>query len=459
MTQRRNVADKALDLDRSISNHLAEALLLNPVVLALLATSWMSASFAFGEAAKTPPGLCGDPTAMKAAKVGLDNLSVSTDAGHPRVVYVKNSIAAKLSVACWMTPSQAEANTTCANVKDKPDKSVQDFSFGYCEPIAGEVEEPKPIDPGATDIDLTKAKTIYVRFAPTGSSSKVEEAVLRIETAVPDHKNFHIAGTATAALDPRYRIDLYTGLALLSSNGGSGKNLSETFPEARMMVESRPLEGYERCREQSNDSGVCNSRGQHQAFPAGRIYGDVGLTSTTAQTSGNSSSSDSSSSLKGAKTFDGTIGAGIGSRFNLWHVAGGDQLTQLSVLAVFHYGLRTLSNDTPTSDGSTPKHTMFGFRLENENGHFAGAYVEAGLGQTDEFTSRKCGRLKVDALVPFTNASTARLVARLQVDSTALVRRSVPSDKRPGQIKIEFLLAIDVKKLFTMFGAATGSSS
>ncbi len=533
--------------------HFAIVVALSTIVLLATAAHGASKSTATdatqhnGNTAGNDSSLCLTPLVAN-AKTGLDGLSISTEAGHSRIVYVKNPLVGAKDTAtpCWLTPSQAEANTSCKSVQDKVDPSVKDFTLGYCAPTTATspgtpttkdasgapvasarttqsqstpstppsgADKPAAVtrpttsasqdgsqgtqsittDAGGATIatkgkatlaakaspqsvgssDLASADVIYIKFAPTGSGAKTAQAVLRLETSTGPQL-FNIVGVASATLDPRYRLTFYAGVSILSSAGTTTNNFSDTFPELRLLLEHRLIEGYEECRSKSGSTGQCDDSTSDAKMFALRTYGDIGLSSTTVRKA--TGTDLTAADFSGTKAFDGTIGLGVGRRFNLSHEDAAGGLTQITLLGVARYGIRSLPESVSAEAGLTPAHDGFGIRIENENGTFQGAYFEVGLGETQEYNLQRTGRLKFDGFLPFTNGA-AKLAARLQIDTAGIVHNNpmwvdakdsagnelTLAQRRDllhaGQIKITFLTAIDVAKVVTLLKGSSGAGS
>jgi hypothetical protein len=446
----------------------------------------------------------GDAAACKDHRASaLDRLEIRAFAGQQGRMEIPNPFPDGLKgcqpTLCWLTPEQAANGRKCAEALP-PDKSLKVFSIGVnVEKTENGVKKPDftELQMGRSEPHLIdpKPSTIAVIYKPDGLSSRRDEAVLRIEWNDPtDGDVYFITGQAEAYQDARYRISLWGGVAYLYSKD----NFSKTFPEVRLLVETRVFDRDQReeyCRQvptpedctpnkDSKKGGREKPKYQRYKFtrPWGvdnvRLYGDLGLTGTTALTNAELSST----SFDGARAFDGSFGIGLGRSF---HVASKDHehdTWKFSVMfPLVRIGIASLPEaEVPTNKNfpavePMPYSDSFGARIENENGHFAGAYTEIGIGQSNRFVYQKTSRLKVDAFLPFSEPGTVRLGARLQIDRRlpgaslndgcyGSVATPCPVDDkvddkllRAGEIKITLLFNIDIRTLFDLLGAPSST--
>lgn len=416
----------------------------------------------------------------------LDQLSVRAFAGQQGQKVIEKPLPDLAGCGnptlCWLTPEQAANGRKCKEALP-PDKSVKAFSIG----IPNDDGTFSPLRIGQAEKLLKKdLSKLVVTYEPGGLVSREDEAVLQIEWDASEIDKHFVHGHAEAYQDARYRISIWAGGAYLYSRD----NFSQGFPELRLLVETRmrdPYQHYEYCKQMPNPDPV-RCPASVVAAPAPpwwnpnlRFYGDHGLTSTTAK------SEVSPEAFAGTKAFDVSGALGLGPTFAVSPRDSEHDTWKFSVLLLVRFGLVSITETAATAGAlklpeqeSLPFSSAFGLRVENENGHFAGAYAEFGVGQSNRFLYQKSRRLKVDLFLPFTEPGTIRLGARTQIDrpfpgsdlnegcypltGTAATPPPEPctgggkvsfEQVHAGDVKISLLFNVDIRTLFDLLGAST----
>jgi hypothetical protein len=405
----------------------------------------------------TSYGLAAD-MACKEAK----DTSQKTGASKP--YYVSDALklyyckpAAK-SDASSQAPSKSDASSQPASKSDASSQSASKnnaSSQAHLEPVKA-----------PDDLKNDSISEIYVSYQPLADFTGLEVFGLRFEGADGKRlKTVPAVGSSEGYDDARYKLNLYTGANVLFT----GEDFSKTFGEAVVRVESRYYD-------QRRDSFKPVERSHGRWYWVGRGYADAGLSSTTAcgnstQTVSNSvrvgtladpsGACDSKAGLQGTRSFVGRLGLGIGAVVPVTaDVRDTNAFTFLLLARVGETSVPKLDAQHP---GFLAFGDFFGLHVENEAGHFAGAFVTTGVGQSDQFVAQRSARWKTEALIPFTEPDkSARLALRFQIDTVmpfgAKLNRDVGSTDderltshrliRAGDIKISFLLNVDIRKFF-----------
>lgn len=375
------------------------------------------------------------------------------------------TVDGRTATVCWLTPEQTAGGTTCAAAQPRHPATAM-FELEYCNGTAR-----APLYHGNT-VPTPKANEYIITYTPITEEPHRDTAFLRFEFAKTENdvvmKQFVVNGETTPSFDPLYRLMTYLGTTASFSENDFGKN----HPELRLLVESRLVDGYEKClSEKTVDE--CGKRGQKRLpFPDYkniRLYGDVGLTSTTVMTSG------SEPTFESKRAFDGAAGIGVGGSYNRATRPGNKYTNRFSYSLVARAGQITVPGEDANVSGDHFHNHNVALRFENENGYFEGAYFETGMGRSDQFRQHPHKRWKSDGYLPFFRPGTVRMAVRVNVDIPApwddlgdvtKVRdeagnvitdpKRARSLLRAGDVKISFLLSIDIKKVFGFAGAVVG---
>lgn len=413
----------------------------------------------------------------------LNGLVLSTTAGYPDCRYVGNPFQADYQQVnakakfCWLTSEQVAATLTCDKAFPS-ERETRSFLLATCTDKDKDKDCSDPrewiLHPHGLSDALLHSKNPYlaVIYAPEGIEARDESVVLRVEwndQITLDEKRFKqyaIRGRAGPSATYRHRLSLYLGASYLYSEGDFG----ETFPEVRMLVETRPVDKYLFCRRATAAARKKEGCDDKLLWPNFRVYGDVGLTSAAAQ----DVKAGEAGALKGTRAFDGSMSLGIlGFTFEV--PSDPHDTRVFSVMPIARIGITSLPIEDAAEGGpeieTLPFSDFFGLRFENEDGHFAGAYFEFGFGQSNQFPLQKTNRLKAEAFVPFAEPGTIRLAARLQVDrpspfggrnSEKYVRDSSGQPVEEGRarqligqgnIRITLMFNVDARRLFDVIGA------
>ena len=302
-----------------------------------------------------------------------------------------------------------------------------------------------------TPDDLIKAQTWYIGYrSPTPSPSSISFAaaarflLLKIDKHTTETYQI-VALFADASV---VNVDLFAGGSYLFSQS----DFSKFFPQVELHFSLNPID-------------------RPGSFTL-RLLAEGGLTSTTAS----SAQPSADVTVSSTKTAFGSIAPAAG--WNVQFSAG-----QLSVLAIARFGGYALPADSvpanPTASPNSPKtppdllplNTVFGVRFQWKTAPPAsawdGMYLEAGLGQSNQYAFQKSGRIKVDFFAPFTGGTNGALALRIQVDSHNLKNELVPvptdtsstantsyvlAPLTSGDVKISLLWAVGFDKLAKILG-------
>lgn len=392
--------------------------------------------------------------------------------------------------ACWLTVAEYSHPTTCTQhsggikPKDKP-RTILTFTYrqkaqaNQKQPSEKEIEE-KQGAPGvlqwpAAELDPSKLAYFRLRYDPDDSSRKSsgDILVLRLEwkannTEVVRH---YIVAASVPGEDEnrRYFLNLYGGAAYLYS----AQNFGQSFPEVQVAVETRFVEDFLAKR-------PAFTFGKHMAYWSVRGYAEAGLTSTSVATGATDAGSSTLSAVTGSKAFVGSVALGAGFNIPVAPFTCHPALTcRFSFQALARLSVTSIPIENTALTGTLPTGTLFGVRIQNENGHFRGAYLETGFGQSDSFVYQRSARWKTDTFIPFTDSGVARLALRVIVDRPSFIFANLNDDFevtkvdaqgktivvtskeeshrliRGGEIKISLLVNVDIRDLFHLLGGAT----
>ena len=399
--------------------------------------------------------------------VSLNGVKLEANAGGVALTLVTNpfvgdnEIKDRTGALCWLTPEQAAGNLSCAAAKPRH-SNTQVFELLRC------IDKQKEtLAPGTDVSEIADWGELLVRYIPATDEPHRDSAFLRFEFSKDNEEDvvrqYVVNGEATASFDPLYRLMTFLGTTSTFSQDDFGKN----HPELRLLVESRLVDGYEKCLARKTVE-KCGERGAHHFSVPDyynlRIYGDAGLTSTTATPTGGNPTFESK------RAFDGTAGVGIGGSYNRATRPGNRYTNRFSYSIVAKAGQITIPTEVEGKSGDHFHSNVVAMRLENENGYFEGAYFETGIGRSDQFNYHRHNRWKSDGYLPFFRPGTVRLATRVQVDIPApwadlgdennvVVDGTIVDPKegrrllRAGDVKITFLLSIDIKRVFGFAGA------
>lgn len=406
----------------------------------------------------------------------MNGVTMEAGAGSVGRQHVTNPLdtAAGEGTFCWVTPAQQASNTECASAMPRAE-ATRVFELERCDD--GQFAT---IAHGARLADI-RGRDLFVTYRPPEGDPRTDAAFLRFESKDSQSKvsvleTAAVEGKSTPTFDPLYRIGTYLG----STSSFSQDDFGKAFPELRVLVESRIVDGYEKCLSERS-AEQCAVRGDRRfRFPDYwnlRLYGDAGLTSTVVSQEGEAPN------FKARRGFDGSAGIGYGGSYNRATRQGAKYTNRFSYALLFRLGAITV----PAKDnapGDHHFHNFTGLHIENENGYYEGAYFETGVGRSDQFTFHQYKRWKTAAFVPFMRPGTVRLALRLQTDfpapwasfkaieslknqdgtpiydpnepdptKRAAARQQALRLRKSGDIKITFLVTIDIKKAFGFAGA------
>jgi hypothetical protein len=400
---------------------------------------------------------------------------------------------------CWLTKKDLVAGGTCPATLDAPPP----YTIATCTASDDAKNGTKNFNSSALNAaGLASATALIITFNPTQTNvltdhylrfdwkegTTAKNAIMELDSsaAPPDY-----------AADSRYKFWLYTGYTFLRTQN----DFKDSFPELRARFESRLLDErlsmmkyhaseyddllaggskrtavveascVEKCGADANCVAKCPVkfvRVRRPTFAIMRSYGDVGLTGTTVVTTDTGGTAITN---KTRRAFDGNVGFGYGRSF-LVAPQKSDDTSIFAWLAVVRLGMVSIPgqdadpNANPPKDaiaGATAYSYFIGPRLENETGHYEGAYSELAIGETSQFTRKKVPRLRFDGLLPFNDPGNwFRIALRLQVDSgfpfTTLKKNKdgTPDTSQnqdvAGEIRISALFNIDVMELANRLG-------
>jgi hypothetical protein len=407
--------------------------------------------------------------------------------------------------ACWLTEQQLLAGKTCddTTLAESREGPVP-FGLGICELVD---THPK-VTWGDIGYDiaakLAKAPVIMLRYIPDRVTQGVD--YLRLDwkevapAAAPAENNaeteepppadgeahFKVMKVTTAAAphrydeDSRYRMWLYTGYSWFQSQS----DFRDGYPDLRMRFETRLMDErlamrkknperyaaireYGRCLDKATKK-VCtpadqNCRCGRPTFDILRLYGEVGLTGVSVETTtaGGTQSAD-----RTRQALDSSVAVGLGKILEVVPENATDT-DAFSFQALLRLGLATIPGSDASTDSAgnpvaaTPSanafNTFLGMRIENEGGHFEGAYLEIGGGESEQFTLKQVPRLRVDGLLPINDpGGWFRIATRLQVDMPRpYTKQKYEGKNLKGEIRLSFLFNLDLKELSHRLGVKT----
>jgi len=387
---------------------------------------------------------------------------------------------------CWLSEEEMQAGKTCAQATGlAPSPTI---AVGRCTQKGTGADATTTIDYpqfGSAGTVFSEAKSLIVSYTP-GTTSKEDPRYLRLEWKAktgevekPDLRVYRVSFLSSPpdlALDPRFKLWLYTGYAFLYSK----KDFADSFAEIRLHSESRWADGLQRIKAR-NQAGYAQLMRDGSRDPSigwtdlltFRSYGEVGLSSTSATTVADA---NAQASPKARRAFDIGYGLGFGKT---WVVAVENpdiNTNAFSTLLVARASHVSIPGQDEVKDGNTVVtpatksvirfRSAFGVRVENETGHFKGSYGEVAWGESSDFELQKSSRAKFDGYLPFNDPGLLRVAARLQVDIPSVFaklnpdRGTTPAEKsasheaiRAGDVKITILFNIDVRDLFHRLGA------
>jgi hypothetical protein len=395
----------------------------------------------------------------------------------------KTKTATDIKVSWPPEPNASPA----ANIKPFP------FTLGSCgpDPLATTKPLTQYFAPGSDFAELKTAEAIVIRFVPNDSGSFAR--YLRLtwkESGQEKTQTYKVTGNAGIpdyAKDARYKIWAYTGFTFLRSQN----DFSDSFAELLLRVETRWTDAriamkhnqpdlYEkiinrgtRCNDDPTPdgpitlgSGVPRKCGS-ASFGIVRLYGEAGLTGTTASSTG-----ATVGTIGGAQeSFAGGFGVGFGYT-RLVTFLRDEDTSAFSLLFVPRLGIKSVPAQTGKPETAfTAYDYSANIRIENEPrlyskldpddkikaGNFEGAYFEFGFGESEQFSRKKFPRLRVDGYLPIpSNSDLFRFAMRLQVDAprpfaTAKTDSTVtppkPRDNLGNEIRISALFNINLLEL------------
>jgi len=425
---------------------------------------------------------------------GATGHTVTFDLKNPAVATAPATI--KDLTFCWLSEEEMQAGKTCTNAtRIAPSPSIM---VGRCVEKTSGTEISHTIDYpqfGSTGSPFDEAKAFVINYTPS-ATRKEDSRYLRVEWKLSTPGTVKPPATTAAAvetsearmyrvsfaglpadftLDPRFKLWLYTGYAFMYSR----KDFSDSFAELRLHSESRWADGLQRIKARKPaEYAQMMKDGSRDPKVVGwaelltfRSYGEVGLSSTTATTPTDTPETPS----KARRSFDLGYGLGFGKT---WVVAvenpeiNTNAFSTLLVAHVSHISIpgqdEVKTNGVITTEAVKSKirfGSSFGIRVENETGHFKGAYGELGWGESSQFELQKTGRAKFDGYLPFNDPGLLRVAARLQTDIPSVFaklnpdRGSTPAERsasheaiRAGDVKITILFNIDIRDLMHRLG-------
>jgi hypothetical protein len=417
-----------------------------------------------------------DPTTFTLANPVKANLTTVTPA----------KAAVDTATLCWQTEGEATNGKAC---KDSSGTSAAPLplTLGFCTNSAdttlpnGSTTFPL----ASTAAILESSDAIVVRFAPTAPvqsrqflrvewqlKAKAGQTLTAAELA-EHHETYAVstvAGVARFDEDSRYKLWLYSGYTFLNTQN----DFSDSFAELRLRLESRFVDERIAMRQRHPEqyrsivaSGERCTRGTGCSWWASqpwftilRLYGETGLTGVTAIDPSNAANT------KVKQTFDGTFGIGYGKTLLVSVDSAGDTdafsvllLARLGSITIPSIAAGTDANGKPTAavESRVAFKDFFGVHVENETGHFAGAYFELGSGEGEVYSKKKLPRMLADGFLPLNDpGGLFRLATRVQIDRPApwgkLRLQDGPDtgsaeQERRGEVRISLLFNIDIKQL------------
>src|ERR1051325_5820144 len=420
------------------------------------------------------PALAEDCGASQAPKDGIVLQSIT---GQPATFRLINPLPADAATikensikVCWMNEQDLLDGTECGNSAHPMPLPIV---LGICT-----VEGNKAVDNfppmGLTPENLKKAQASLIRFNPEQRVDATQ--YLRVQwqlkdNATPTPKVVKVttkAGVARFDEDSRDKLWLHTGYSLMRSQN----DFQDSFPELRLRAETRLVDEriamkhhepdrYQRMVERQkvcSDTEAMNLRAMTRFracrpwFTILRVYAETGLTNVTAQASTDTSQP---TVTKSRNAFDGSLGVGWGKTL-LVTKEGPEDTDAFSLQGILRLGLISIpAKEIPDGDGTkttlpggTRYSWLIGPRIENESGHFQGAYFEIGVGQSDQFQLKKVPRMRADGLLPVNDpGGLFRIAGRVQVDTArpfAKVKKNGLENSTQGEIRVSILVNFDL---------------
>jgi hypothetical protein len=398
-----------------------------------------------------------------------------------------------VTAVCWQTADEAANGMACAGSNLVAKATPLPLTVGYCNeagtpPVANVVFPTLQLDLK----ELTASKAFVIRYAPavkdeTNTFLRAEWNVVKKKGAtlneaqtaalanpIARHRTFRLIGHAGVERfdeDSRYKLWLYTGYTFQSSKN----DFSDSYPEVRFRAETRIVDALMAMEQRDRprylgllktglncapeDSKKCRRRW----FDTVRIYGEGGLTSVNVE---NTNMGTTVASKRARQTFDGNFGIGYGTEIVV--PAHDNDTNRFAVLAIARFGVTSIPGAAAEPNATPPKaagdttigfEDMFGIRVENDNGHFEGAYFETGFGESEQYTGKKSPRWRVDGFLPMNKpGGLFRVAGRIQLDRHSPLSdiSSIPADKKPSNadVRISVLFNIDLKQLTNRLGVS-----
>ncbi|HEX7678260.1 MAG TPA: hypothetical protein VF713_09060, partial [Thermoanaerobaculia bacterium] len=265
-----------------------------------------------------------------------------------------------------------------------------------------------------------------------------------VNSSVPDY-----------ASDARYKLWVYTGYTFMRSQN----NFSDSYAELLVRVETRWVDERIAFKQKQDHPppGYTAPKTPPTAFGIVRIYGEAGLTGTTAAATGGAGNQTTIGGV--SQAFGGNFGLGFGYTRLVSHLQPTDT-SAFSVLFVPRLGMTS----HPAATGADPNSAFTAFdysaniRIENEPslddkvkaGNFEGAYSEFGVGESEQFSRKKFPRLRYDGLLPIPGGTDLfRFALRLQINAPRpfTSKKPDPTDNLANEIRISALFNIDLLQL------------
>jgi hypothetical protein len=434
---------------------------------------------------------------------------------------------AKSINAGWLTEQLLMQPNASAPAQPTPDLKPFPFTLGFCGPDPNDPSKPltKYFVFGSKLDELASAEKIVINFVSNeaGKFERYLELTWKADDkpeTKPTMKRYKVtvnSGVPDYANDSRYKLWAYTGYTYLRSQNDFKDSFAELllrfetrWSDARIALKHNHPDIYaeaartgHRCDSFDEDKWqkkkclLCRIFGSligpqptdsaakpkkpnfpddcpAATFGIMRIYGEAGITGTTATAAG---STPSNTTIGGTtEGFAGSTGIGFG-RTRLVTAIRPTDTRAFSYLFVPRLGINSIpaatdANGKPLTDDKgkliSPAFTAFdysaSFRIENEPillddtlqaGNFEGAYSEIGVGESQQFTHKRFPRLRFDGLLPVPGGSDIfRFAIRLQVDAplpfsnrkTYTVDK-ITTDNMGNEIRISALFNIDLLAL------------
>jgi len=385
----------------------------------------------------------------------------------------KNATAIKVH---WQHPNATAPMST--NPKPLP------FTLGYCGPDPNDASKSSTqyFAQGSDYAELAKAQAIIIRFEPNDAGKF--QSTLQLswkEEASDKSKTYPVTGDGGApdyAKDSRYKLWAYTGFTFLRSQNDFNDSFAELLVrietrwiDERIAMKQREKDLYDRvmkegmrCNDERTPAAIAAATWSKREGCAGatfnivRIYGEAGLTGTTA-------TSTVQSAIGGAQeSFAGGFGVGIG-KTRLVSVVRPEDTSAFSLLFLPRLGLTSIPAETGHPETAfTAYDYSVNVRIENEPsldeknkaGNFEGAYFEFGFGESERFLNKKFPRLRADGYLPIPGGSDLfRFAMRLQIDAprpfttkkVSSKTNPTPGDTLANEIRISALFNLNLLEL------------